>query len=493
VVEIISGSEALSARTPAETFLSDRYRLACQALVERTSLDIEFAVLRRHLKILMPGGDPPTEIDPPVEVVGDQVTYDGVALDVRRDGIYGLAIDLGTTSVVLELVDLRTGATVAVGAFENPQRFGGSDVMARISYETEHPGELRQAVRKALNHELRRIYAESGVLRQSVYEVMVVGNSTMRDLFFGLDVEPIGRSPYRSVSETEMRAGRRPSTSLLRLAHELGILVHPRARIVGAPLIASHVGADAAADLVAVDAEDADGVVMVVDIGTNSEVMIGDGRRFLAASCPAGPAFEGGLVRYGMPGGEGAIEAVRLSPGGFEYRTIGDVEPEGLCGSGLIDLLAELGRAGRMAPDGVLVDGSRAVTVVPERGITLSREDISHLAQAKAANAAGQRVLLRTLGVTPRQVDRLYLAGAFANAIDVANAIDIGLLVPVPLERVVRVGNASVRGARALLLSRRRRARIERHLRRIEHVELEAEPDFFELFVDGCRFERLAA
>jgi len=493
VVEILAGAEALSDRTPAEAYLTGRYRLACQAVVERTSPDVEFAVLRRRLKILMPGGEPPAEIDPPVEVVRDQVTYEGVVLDTRRDGIFGLAVDLGTTTVVLELVDLRTGATVAVGAFENPQRFGGSDVMTRISYDAEHPGELRHAVRKALNHELRRIYEESGVMRQSVYEVVIVGNSTMRDVFFGLDVGPIGRSPYRSVSEAEMRAGRRESTGLLRLAHELGILVHPRARIVGAPLIASHVGADAAADLVAVDAEDANGVVMVIDIGTNTEVMIGDGRRFLAASCPAGPAFEGGLVRYGMPGTEGAIEAIRLLSDRFEYRTIGDVEPEGICGSGLVDLLAELRRAGRMAPDGVLADGSRTVTVVPERGITLSREDISHLAQAKAANAAGQRVLLRTLGVTAEQVDRVYLAGAFANSIDVTNAIDIGLLVPVPPERVVRVGNASVRGAKALLLSKRRRARIERHIRRIEHVELEAEPDFFDLFVDGCRFERSAA
>jgi len=213
VVEILAGAEALSDRTPAEAYLTGRYRLACQAVVERTSPDVEFAVLRRRLKILMPGGEPPAEIDPPVEVVRDQVTYEGVVLDTRRDGIFGLAVDLGTTTVVLELVDLRTGATVAVGAFENPQRFGGSDVMTRISYDAEHPGELRHAVRKALNHELRRIYEESGVMRQSVYEVVIVGNSTMRDVFFGLDVGPIGRSPYRSVSEAEMRAGRRLAPS----------------------------------------------------------------------------------------------------------------------------------------------------------------------------------------------------------------------------------------------------------------------------------------
>jgi uncharacterized 2Fe-2S/4Fe-4S cluster protein (DUF4445 family) len=493
VVEVLHGAEALAARTPAEAYLPSGYRLACQAVVERTSSEVEIRVLRRRLKILMPDGEPPADIDPPVAVSSDHVTYEGLDIGRRRDGIFGLAIDVGTTTIVYELVDLRTGSTVAVGAFENPQRFAGSDVMTRISYDAEHPHELRQALRRALNHDLRRMYAESGVARQSVYEVMVVGNSTMRDLFFGLDVGPLGRSPYRSISEVEMRAGQRDSTRLVRPAHELGILVHPQARIVGAPLIASHVGADAAADLVAVNAEGADQVVMVVDIGTNSEIVIGDGRRFLAASCPAGPAFEGGLVTHGMPGAVGAIEAIRLVSDRYDYRTIGGVEPEGMCGSGLIDLLAELGRANRMTPDGVLAGGARSVAVVPEHGITLSREDISHLAQAKAANAVGQRVLLRKLGVTAADIDRLYLAGAFANSIDVTSAIDIGLLVPVRPDRVVRVGNASVRGAKALLLSRTRRDRIEQHIRRIEHVELEAERDFFDLFVDGCRFERLAS
>jgi uncharacterized 2Fe-2S/4Fe-4S cluster protein (DUF4445 family) len=251
------------------------------------------------------------------------------------------------------------------------------------------------------------------------------------------------------------------------------------------------VGADAAADLVAIEDGAAPVPRMLVDIGTNTEVVLTDGRRTLACSCPAGPAFEGGLVRYGMPGSEGAIESVRHVDGGFEVRTIGDVEPQGICGSGLVDLLAELRRSGAMDDRGVFTPGVQEIAVVPGAGITFSRADASQLAQAKAANAVGIRVLLRTLGLQAADLARVDLAGGFASSLDVGNAIAIGLLPPVPPERVVRHGNASVRGAAALLLSRGSRARLADRVAAIEHVELEGEPDFFELFVDGCRFEPL--
>ena len=189
--------------------------------------------------------------------------------------------------------------------------------MTRISYDDEVPGELRQALRRALNHELRRLCADLGVDRRRLVDAYVVGNSTMRDLFFGLDVKPIGHIPYRSVTEIAVREGRAAGTTVVRRAHEIGLLINPRARVTGGPLIASHVGADAAADLVAVDAVARGGSFLLVDIGTNSEIVVSDGTRLLAASSPAGPAFEGGGVRYGMPGADGAIEKVRLVDGRF--------------------------------------------------------------------------------------------------------------------------------------------------------------------------------
>jgi uncharacterized 2Fe-2S/4Fe-4S cluster protein (DUF4445 family) len=406
----------------------------------------------------------------------------------------GLAIDVGTTTVVLELVDLERGTVIAVAAFENPQRFGGSDVMTRISYEDDQPGVLRQALRRAVNHELRRLQADLGIDRRRIVEAVVVGNPTMRDIAFGLDVRPIGRLPYRSVTETALREGATRSTVVERRAHELGLLVNPRARIVGGPIVASHVGADAAADLAAVGAVERGGSFLLVDIGTTTEIVVSDGRRVLAASSPAGPAFEGGGVRYGMPGADGAIEAVRLDAATrrFDVRTIGDGEPEGICGSGLVDLLAELLRAGWLTTRGGFSDRAYEVPIVDAPRITLSRGDVGHLAIAKAATAVGQRVLLRRLGLAPGDLEHVYLAGGFANALDVGSAIDIGLLVPVVLERVVRAGNASIAGARALLLSRRRLAALDALTRRIEHVELESEADFFDLFTDGCLFEPIA-
>ena len=498
VVEVLRGGDALAPPEEQEAFLRPGYRLACRATVasDPAEGDLEFVVLRRRLKILMPPSGPPLEVDPAITVRGGRVRWHDEDLDTERERLLGIALDVGTTTVVLQVLDLRTGDPLAVGAFENPQRFGGSDVIGRISYEAERPGELRRALRRALNHELARIYAQNAIERHDVLEVVVVGNATMRDLFFGLDVAPIGHSPFRSVTETAWRAGTAPDTTVVRLAHELGVLVHPRARIWGAPLVACHVGADAAADLVpagmmeAADPATSRGPAMLVDVGTNTEVVITDGQRVLAASCPAGPAFEGGLVRYGMSGSEGAIEAVRHDGAGWVVRTIGDVEPEGICGSGLVDVLAELRRTRRMTPAGAFTDGPEIV-LVPGRGITFSRGDAAQLAQAKAANAVGMRVLLRRLGLAPGDLAALHLAGGFASHLDVPNAQRIGFLPLVPADRVVQHGNASVRGAAALLLSRRVRARLDAFVGRIEHVELEVEPDFFDLFVDGLRFDPL--
>ncbi len=500
VVEIIRGGDALSPPDEQEAFLRPGYRLACRAVVERAPErgDLEFVVLRRPLRILMPPDGPPLEVDPAITVSDGRTRWFDEDVDAARERLFGVALDVGTTTVVLQVLDLVSGRPVAVGAFENPQRFGGSDVIGRISYEAERPGELRKALRRALNHELGRIYADYGLDRHDVLEMVVVGNATMRDLFFDIDVAPIGRLPFRSVTETAWRAGETRATSVVRLAHEIGVLVHPRARIWGAPLIASHVGADAAADLlpaglVAGDAPaEAAGPAMLVDVGTNTEVVLTDGRRVLAASSPAGPAFEGGFVQYGMAATEGAIEAARLGADGrWAIRTIGDAEPEGICGSGLVDILAELRRTGTMTATGSLRGGARTLMIVPDRGITFSRADAAHLAQAKAANTVGMRVLLRTLGLGPGDLAGLHLAGGFASHLDVANAQAIGLLPPVASGRVILHSNASVRGAAMLLLSRAARARLEAYVGRIEHIELESEPDFFDLYVDGMRLEPL--
>jgi len=492
VVEIRSGADQLTPRTGEEGFLGAGFRLACQASVATADKDVEFTVLRRRLRILLApeGMAPDPDIDPAVHEVGGRcIADDGTDLGDIGGSPIGVAVDVGTTTVVLELIDLRSGAVQAIASIENPQRFGGSDVMTRISYDGEVPGELRLALRRAINHELKRLCSELRLERRRLVEMVVVGNPTMRDLVFGLDVKPIGRLPYRSVTETAWRDGTEPTTMISRRAHEVGFLMHPQGRVVGGPIIASHVGADAAADLVAVDAVERGGSFLMVDIGTNTEIIASDGHRLVAASSPAGPAFEGGGVRYGMPGADGAIEVARLNDGVWDLGVIGGGEPQGICGSGLVDLLAQLRDASWMSERGGFGSGIPEIRIVESPRITLSRADVGHLSIAKAATAVGQRVLLRRLGLRPGDLDRVYLAGGFANALDIRSAIEIGLLVDAPIERIIRAGNASIAGARALLLSRGRRVALDDLVRRIEHVELESEPDFFDLFTDGCLFE----
>ena len=272
-------------------------------------------------------------LDPAVTRDGDRILIDGEEVDRSTGPIHGLAMDLGTTTIVLRLFDLETGELVADSSFENPQRFGGSDVMARIQYDTTHPGKL---LMRTLAGYLSRAIEEFPVDPRTIYEMVVVGNSTMRDIFFRQDVYSIGQSPYQSITEIEMAAGKRTTTSLTQTGRKSLLPIHPDARVYGAPIISGHLGADAAACMLAVDLANEDRIVAIMDIGTNTELIVGNKRRILAASCPAGPAFEGGAIACGMPGLDGAIESVALNGNGeFHLGVIGDGPPEGICGSGL--------------------------------------------------------------------------------------------------------------------------------------------------------------
>ncbi|MGA1199336.1 MAG: ASKHA domain-containing protein, partial [Candidatus Latescibacterota bacterium] len=360
----------------------------------------------------------------------------------------------------------------------------------RISFDGDHPNELWKALIHAINAEIVSLGESLGFVRQEIYEIVVAGNATMRDLLFRLNVQGIGQKPYKSTIEHAFLAGERDTTAIYQSSRRVGIRVNPKAKVYGLPIIASHVGGDVAADLVALDIGSQDEMVMVVDVGTNTEVVLGNRDRLVTASCPAGPAFEGGGIKFGMPGYDGAIESVRWVNNRFECDVIGGGVAEGFCGSGLIDLLAELRRHDLMTPKGVFVDKKQfEMTIVPEQNITFSREDASNLAQAKAANYCGQLILMQQFGVTPEQIDRLYLSGGFANYVDINNAIEIGFLAPVPIERIEKVGNAAIQGAREVLLSQKKRADIEALVKRIEHIELETQPDFFDAFVEGCQFK----
>ena len=489
IVEIRRGMEALTPLTDAEGFLRGDYRLACQAHIVDATADVEFAVLRRQPRILTQSTRRCITPDPITRRIGDGVFFGDERIDDYRGQICGAAVDVGTTTVALNLLDLETGAILGTASFENPQRFGGSDIMHRISYDGgEFAGELRQVMLSALNFEIGDMCRRLGFHRRRIYEVVIVGNATMRDIFFGLDAQPIGERPYKSVTELEMLAGKRQTTALNVKARDIGLRVFPAANVYGGPLIGSHVGADVAADLLAIAMDEQDDVALLVDVGTNTEVVVGNRHRLMAASCPAGPAFEGGQVRYGMPGYDGAVESVSLTADGVAYKTIGGAPAEGICGSGLVDLLAELRRCGMMNELGAFRNGDSEFRFAPDAGLSLSRADISALAQAKSANYSGQYIALRKYGVPVERISKMYLAGGFANYIDAANAVSIGFVANMPIERIVKVGNASLEGATIMLLSGKLRRRMERIARGVEHIELETTPDFFDIFVEGCMF-----
>ena len=496
IVEIKRGMESLQPPNEAEAFLRDNYRLACQAVVLDIDEDIAFTPLRRTPRILthtVTDDNELPELSPRVTHNDGVVYYNAEPIDRYRGHLYGLAVDIGTTTVVANLVDLENGETVSVSSFENPQRFGGSDVMNRITYDGEFHGELRRSLIAALNSEIMEMCTRHDFVRQEIYEIVVVGNTTMRDIFFKQDVQSIGQKPYKSVIEHEYREGIRSTTSLIEKTRRLGVRANPKAMVYSLPLIASHVGADVAADLVAIDIVSQDEVIMLVDVGTNTEVIVGTAKRMVAASCPAGPAFEGGGIEYGMPAYPGAIESVKWNDGEFGWITIDNETPQGLCGSGLISLLAELRRNDQMSPKGVFSERKqRIIPLLPEHGITFSREDASNLAQAKAANYCGQYIVLRHFGCAPENITKLFLAGGFANYVNLRDAIEIGFLAPVPEENVVKIGNAAVAGATAVLLSDKKRASVEAFVNNIEHIELETTPDFFDIFVEGCQFKPMA-
>jgi uncharacterized 2Fe-2S/4Fe-4S cluster protein (DUF4445 family) len=360
--------------------------------------------------------------------------------------------------------------------------------MSRIHYDTTVGNKLLQ---RTLAGYLTHAIESFPIDPQTIYEVVVVGNSTMRDLYFRQDVYPIGQTPYRSIIEIEMEAGKRTSTSLTQTAAKSLLPIHPNARVYGGPIISGHVGADAAACMLAVDIAHEHRLVAIMDIGTNTELIVGNKDRILAASCPAGPAFEGGAISCGMPGLEGAIEDVSISnaDGSINFSVIGNVAPQGICGSGLVDLMSELLRTGKMNEFGRFENGQERVTIDASHGIHFRESDLNELAQAKGANVAGLQVVFSTLGLPFDAIDVFYLAGGFGRHLRVEASKRIGLIPNLPGERIVQVGNAAIEGACMGLLSKSKRAELEDLVKRVEHCRLETHPQFFDYFVEGCQFK----
>jgi|TARA_B110000263_G_scaffold6249_1_gene5387 uncharacterized 2Fe-2S/4Fe-4S cluster protein (DUF4445 family) len=496
IVEITEGYDNLSEPTKEEAFLKKPFRLACQAKTNNINDDLRFTPRKRDRKILTSfNNENGYEIDNNYKVTSTSVILendDRKILLSKPSEIFGLAIDIGTTTVALNLVNLETSEILSTSSFENPQIFGGSDVMNRISYDmTKFKGELHKAIISSINFEIGELVKKLKIRRKQILEILIVGNSTMRDLFFNLDVETIGVKPYKSVTEFKFLENKAKSTELSSRAIDLGIRINPEAIIYSPPLIASHIGSDVSAGLIATDFFDGNKTKILIDIGTNTEVVLGNSNNILAASCPAGPAFEGGEISYGMPGYSGAIEKVNCVDDKYIYETIGNIEPKGICGSGLIDLLSEMVDNNFMNNLGKFSNNQETLKLDYNHDVEITRKDVSNLAQAKAANVCGQALVIKDFGITVNDIDEVFLAGGFANYIDIERAKNIGFILNFPTEKIKKIGNSALKGATMLLLSNKLRIKLLKYVNTVNHLELETKSEFFDFFVEGCQFKKI--
>jgi len=409
--------------------------------------------------------------------------------------LYGMAVDIGTSKIVGHVVDLNDGKTVAVASVENPQDAHGEDVISRITFASRAPGNLEELHRlsvEAVNEVIQSSCSEAVVEPREIYEVVAVGNTLMHHLFMGLEAEPLGRAPFEPVVKEGVRM----------MASELGVSSNPRGVLYLPPLIAGFVGSDAVAGLVATGIFDSEEPVLMVDIGTNTEVFVGDRSGLVSCSCASGPAFEGGHIRHGVKAVTGAIERLRIDSDTLEveYDTIGGADPIGICGSAMIDALAELWKCGLVDGFGRLVSEAKTprIRVVDGRSefvvewaeatgtgrdIALSEGDIEELLLAKAAIYSACSVMLGRRGLEADELSKIYVAGAFGESIDPVNVVVIGMLPEVEPEKIVFAGNTAIAGAKAILVSEAARGIAERLPEEVQYHELSLDPEFNKEFI----------
>jgi uncharacterized 2Fe-2S/4Fe-4S cluster protein (DUF4445 family) len=484
----IDRQDLLSPKTEIEeSVLGDPLmRLACQATVVSTdgTLRVELPRYPRY-SIVERGLRPAVPLSPLVSLGGREgslsVTRGDRVLGPYEGEIYGVALDIGTTTLALRWLELdnRQSPDRYSASVLNPQIRFGDNVIDRIRYAMETPDggrHLQAAVIGAVNNLL-----SCGAVRPDhIYEMTVAGNSVMRDLFLGQPVEGLGKFPFEPVSTGAVDTG----------ASELGIAINPAGNIYALPLIGHFVGADTLAMILATGMHAREEVTMAIDIGTNTEIAVGNREGIMVTSCASGPAFEGSGIACGTGSVEGAIQRLSIGSGGqVSYETIGNGQPVGICGSGLIDTLAELLEHGIIDRTGKFKGGHDRFSLSDgKRGVYLDGSDLDNLKLAKAAVAAGARVLLERAGIGAGGLSRLFLAGAFGTYIDVTNAKRIGMLPGIPPEKVEKVGNASIEGAALTLLSRECRQRAEELAGEITHVSLDQDPAFQDLFIEELSF-----
>ena len=418
---------------------------------------------------------------------------------------FAIAFDLGTTTVVATLLDLDSGQPAAISSMLNRQQPYGADVITRVSatmMDDRALGALRERAHETFAELTGEVLAEAAVDPQEVYEITVCGNVTMMQMALGIDPEPLSMAPF-TVATHEF-----PPTR----AVEFGVTVHPRASAYVFPSLGAYVGGDIVAGLLATGLTRDRRIRLFIDVGTNSEIALGSVERVLATAAPAGPAFEAAQIKCGMRAADGAIEGIKVTGDGLALEVIGDVEPVGMCGSGLVDAVAELvhvgllDHSGRFIPDEQAAEthpglasrltkiGEERVFVLHWRGgdpaasVYLSQRDVRELQFAKGSIATGWQILVRDLGIEIEDISQVLLAGSFGAYLTPLSAVRIGLVPRIALPRIVSAGNVAGEGAKIAALSLRERAEAQSILREVEYVELSGRPDFNDLFIDQLAF-----
>jgi len=399
----------------------------------------------------------------------------------------GLAVDLGTTKIAAFLLDHESGRTLVAKGLMNPQIPYGEDVISRITHAIQKPegaAELQKVVVEAINKAAEEMCAEVNANPSQIVEAVIVGNTAMHHLFLGLPVSQLGYAPY-------VPAVQRP---LELKARELGLRIAPGAVVYMPPVIAGYVGSDHVAALLAAGFDEIEGPALLLDIGTNTEICLAHQGKLTSLSCASGPAFEGAHITHGMRASPGAIESFSLQNDEVQFQTIGGLPPAGLCGSGILDVVAQLRKAGVIDSSGRMgshqrvrkTDGQLSF-VIAERGeglppIVFTQKDVREIQLAKAAIRAGIEVLLKERGLSPGELQEVVLAGAFGTYLRPESALEIGMLPRLPAERIRQIGNAAGAGARAVLISTKMRAKAEKLAQQVEYIELAAVPNFAEIF-----------
>ncbi len=428
----------------------------------------------------------------------------------RAENYYGVAVDIGTTTVALYLCNLQNGKVEAADSIMNPQVSYGEDVMSRISYAMQHPVDglkrMHEAIIAGLNHLIHSVTKSAGITERDIFEMTMVGNTAMHHIFLSINPLHLGLSPFSPAIHHSFDIK----------ARDLGLHLHPAANVHVLPIEAGFVGADNVGVLIAETPHGKEELALLIDVGTNGELVLGNKKRLLSCSCATGPALEGAHLQFGMRAAPGAIERVRIDPKTLEvrFKVIGlekwsgecspeEIQARGICGSGIIEALAEMYKAGVLEKSGrfnarlasprirklekgyeFVLAGKEETAIAKE--ITVSLADVRAVQMAKGALYAGAKVMMNILGIT--KIDKVILAGAFGSMIDRERALILGMFPDCGIENVSSVGNAAGDGARLALLDREKRGEADRIARQVEYIELTTDTNFTDEFVKALSF-----